>query len=48
MNPRWLVKHEAENYRLKDAAHRLIVTGNYSCRDRPASILLEWAGVRAT
>lgn len=42
----WLVEHEAERCRLKEAAHRLIVTGNHSYRDRLASIL-ERAGARA-
>lgn len=42
----WLVEHEAERCRLKEAAHHLIVTGNHSYRDRLASIL-EWAGAQA-
>ncbi len=43
---RWLVEHDAERVRLKEAAHRLIVSGNHTYRDRLASIL-EWASARA-
>jgi spore maturation protein CgeB len=43
---RWLVEHEAERQRMKEAAHQLIVGGDHTYRDRLASIL-EWSGVRA-
>jgi hypothetical protein len=43
---RRLVNNEGERVRLKEAAHRLIVTGNHTYRDRLASIL-ECASARA-
>lgn len=31
---RWLLEHETERHRLRDAAHRLIVGGEHTYRDR--------------
>jgi hypothetical protein len=31
---RWLLDHDAERARLADAAHRLIVNGKHTYRDR--------------
>jgi spore maturation protein CgeB len=36
---RWLLEHEVERTRLKDAAHRLIVSGRHTYRDRLAAIM---------
>jgi hypothetical protein len=36
---RWLLEHEMERNRLKDAAHRLIVNGRHTYRDRLAAII---------
>jgi spore maturation protein CgeB len=36
---RWLLEHETERGRLRDAAHRVIVGGKHTYRDRLASII---------
>jgi spore maturation protein CgeB len=43
---RWLIAHDVERLRLKENAHRLIVAGNHTYRDRLVSIL-EWASAWA-